>query len=125
MGYWNYFTEPFLFTYPGVEAREIEPWHEDGQTWRRLAVTFPPDLPNHNPDQTFYYDEDFLLRRMDYTPDITGHSPIAHYTYDPRAFDGFVFYTRREVHLRNADGTADLSFTPITIGVDSVTVERT
>ena len=27
---WNYLTTPFLFTYPGVEAREIEPWHEAG-----------------------------------------------------------------------------------------------
>jgi hypothetical protein len=30
----NYFVTPFLFTYPGVAAaREIEPWHEAGQTW--------------------------------------------------------------------------------------------
>jgi hypothetical protein len=40
LGYacWNYFTSPFLFTYPGVRAREIEPWHEAGQTWRRLQA---------------------------------------------------------------------------------------
>ena len=25
---WNYLTEPFVFTYPGVEAREIAPWNE-------------------------------------------------------------------------------------------------
>ena len=37
---WNYLTEPFGFTYPGVQAREIEPWNENGETWRRLAVTF-------------------------------------------------------------------------------------
>ena len=29
---WNYFTAPFVFTYPGVEAREIEPWQEGGET---------------------------------------------------------------------------------------------
>ena len=28
--------EPFVFTQPGVEAREITPWTEDGQTWQRL-----------------------------------------------------------------------------------------
>lgn len=30
LGYarWNYFTSPFLFTYPGVQAREIESWRE-------------------------------------------------------------------------------------------------
>jgi hypothetical protein len=121
---WNYFTEPFLFTYPGVEAHEVDPWDEDGETWRRLAVHFPSSLPNHNPDQTFYYDKDFLLRRMDYSPDVTGSSPIAHYTHDPKVFDGFVFYTRRLVHLRNPEGVADQSFSPITVVTDSVSVER-
>jgi hypothetical protein len=120
---WNYFTAPYLFTYPGAEAHEIEPWREGGQTWRRLAVRFPASLPNHNRYQTFYYGDDYLLRRMDYSPDVTGNSPIAHYTYDPQRFDGFVFYRRREVHLRDADGRADQSFAPITITVHSATVE--
>lgn len=121
---WNYLVEPFLFTYPGVVAREIEPWEEDGELWRRLAVTFPDDLPNHNPEQTFYYGEDFLLRRMDYSPDVTGHSLIAHYVYDPRRYDGFVFYGRRDVHLRDAAGIANKGFAPITIGTGRVRVER-
>jgi len=33
-------------------------------------------------------------------------------------------YTRRLVHLRNAEGIADKSFAPITIDIDSVSVER-
>jgi hypothetical protein len=53
----NHLTEPFVFTYPGVNTHEIEPWQENGETWRRLAVTFPPSNANHNPDQGFYYDE--------------------------------------------------------------------
>jgi hypothetical protein len=121
---WNYLTEPFLFTYPGVETREIAPWTEDGETWRRLEVTFPPGLPNHSAQQTFYYDKDFLLRRMDYSPDVTGNSLIAHYAHDPRRFDGFVFYTRRAVHLRTPEGTADQAFAPITIRTESVSVDR-
>jgi hypothetical protein len=123
MGNWNYLVEPYLFTYPGVQAREIEPWQENGETWRQLAVQFPANLPNHNPHQTFYYGPDYLLRRMDYAPDLTGDSPIAHYPSDPRFFDGFVFYTRRVVHLRDADGNADPSLTPITITLHSATVE--
>lgn len=120
---WNYLTEPFLFTYPGVEAHEIEPWEEDGETWRRLAVRFPPNLPNHNPDQTFYYDADFRQRRMDYAPDVTGNAPIAHYTHDPVTYDGFVFYTRRLVHFRDAEGQADQSVAPITIDVKPISVD--
>jgi hypothetical protein len=121
---WNYLTEPFGFTYPGVHAGEIDPWEEDGETWRRLAVTFPPSNANHNPDQVFYYDERFMQRRMDYSPHVTGSPQIAHYTHDPKTFDGFVFPTRRLVHRRNAHGVADQSFAAITIDIDTVAVER-
>lgn len=124
---WNYLTAPFVFSYPGVEAHEIEPWDEDGESWRRLAVTFPPGIANHNPDQVFYYDDQFLQRRMDYRPEVTG-SPIAHYTYDPKTFDktfdGFVFYTRRRVQLHDHNGITNHAITPITIDIDAVSVER-
>ena len=54
-------------TYPDVEAHEIDPWQEAGETWRRLAVTFPPSNANHNPDQIFYYDVKYMQRRMEYS----------------------------------------------------------
>lgn len=118
---WNYFTAPFLFTYPGVFTRELTAWNEEGETWRRLAVTFPRDLPNHNLHQIFYYGEDYLLRRMDYHPDVTD-SPIAHYTYDHKTFDGFVFPTRRRVYVHDSEGQADKEFVPITLDIESVRV---
>jgi hypothetical protein len=122
---WNYLVEPFVFTYPGVQTRELEPWqHGEGETWRRLAVTFPPGNANHNADQVFYYDDEFMLRRMDYAPEVTGDAPIAHYAYDPVTFGGFVFPTRRRVHFRDADGVADLSFAPITDDVRELKVQR-
>jgi hypothetical protein len=120
---WNYLTAPFSFSYPGVTAHEIEPWDEDGQEWRRLAVSFPESMPNHNPDQVFYYDTDFMQQRMDYLPEVTGIL-IAHYTPDRRTFDGFVFPTRRLIHPRDPSGTADQSFVPITIDVETVSVHR-
>jgi catechol 2,3-dioxygenase-like lactoylglutathione lyase family enzyme len=121
---WNYLTVPFVFTYEGVAAHEVGPWDEDGATWRRLAVTFPPGIANHNPDQVFYYDEQFMLRRMDYSPAVTGSPRVAHYTHDPQTFDGFVFPTRRRVHLYDEAGHADQSFAPITLDVERVTVHR-
>jgi hypothetical protein len=116
---WNYLMEPFVFTRPEVETAELEPWVEGDETWRRLAVTFPAGLPNHNPAQVFYYDDRFLLRRMDYQPDVTA-APIAHYTHDPREFDGFVFYTRRLVHPRKPDGQAVRDI--VAISIDTATV---
>jgi hypothetical protein len=71
-----------------------------------------------------YYDERFMQRRMDYSPHVTGSPPIAHYTHDPKTFDGFVFPTRRLVHRHDADGVADRSFAPITIDIDTVAVKR-
>jgi hypothetical protein len=120
---WNYLTEPFGFTYPGVEAREIEPWEEHGERWRRLAVTFPKTNANHNSDQVFYFDENLIQRRMDYSPHVTGNPPVAHYMHDPKTFDGFVFPTRRLVHRRDADGNADQTLAGITIDIDTIMLE--
>ncbi len=83
---WTYLTSPFLFTYPGVEAHEIEPWQEDGQTWRRLKVTFPDTIVTHSQEQTFYYDADGMQRRMDYIVDINGSVEIAHLIGDLPTF---------------------------------------
>jgi hypothetical protein len=121
---WNYLTQPFSLIYPGVEVDEIDPWHEAGETWRRLAVKFPPSNANHNAEQVFYYNTNYMLRRMDYSPDITGNALVAHYTHEPKTFDGFVFPTRRRVHLRDEEGIADQSFALITIDVSRVTVAR-
>jgi hypothetical protein len=120
---WNYLTQPFSFTYPGVDVREIEPWDEGSEMWRRLAVRFPRTNANHNADQLFYYDADFMLRRMDYAPEVTGYTPVAHYTDDPQMFDGFVFPTRRRVHQRDADGNADQSVATITLDIADITLD--
>ena len=79
-------------------------------------------FPNHNADQVSYYDEQFMQRRMDYSPDVTGSPPVAHYTHDPKTFDGLVFPTRRRVLLHDADGVADESLAPITVDVEDVSV---
>jgi hypothetical protein len=120
---WNYFTQPFSLTYPGVEVREIEPWHEADETWRRLAVTFPPNNANHSSDQILYYDISFMQRRADYTVEVAGDAPIAHYTHDPKTFDGFVFPTRRRAYVRDPDGIADQRLAVITLDIASVRVQ--
>lgn len=121
---WNYLTAPFVFASPDVVTEELTPWSERGESWRRLAVQFPRTNANHNQNQVFYYDSAFMLRRMDYSPDVTGSPPVAHYTHDHRTFDGFVFPTRRRVHLHDAAGNANQEFAPITMDVTMVTVER-
>jgi hypothetical protein len=122
--FWNYLTTPFLFTYPGVRTREIGPWREAGQTWQRLAVSFPPSITTHNPEQVFYFDPDGLQRRMDYVTEILGSTLVAHYTSAHRVFDGIVIPTRRRVFRRNPDGSSNLNLPSIAIDVKNVTVKQ-
>jgi hypothetical protein len=77
---WNYLTTPYLFTLPGVETAELEPWNENRERWRRLHVTFPNSIATHTAEQTFYYDTDGLQRRHDYTVDVNAGAVVAHYT---------------------------------------------
>jgi hypothetical protein len=116
---WNYLTAPFLFPYPGVETRELEPWQEDGETWRRLHVTFPRSIATHGTEQVFYYGADLMQRRMDYAVEVNG-GVLTQYQYEPRTFRGLVFPTQRRVHRRSPDGTADQSQTSITLDLTDI-----
>jgi hypothetical protein len=98
---WSYLTEPFFFADPGYQFDELGPWEEDGETWRRLQVTFPDELAVHTRVQTYYIDSEGRIRRHDYHPDVLGPSErvSAHYSSGHKEFDGFLFPTMRSVHL--------------------------
>lgn len=121
---WTYLLEPFLFTLPGVQAREIEPWSEVGETWRRLEVEFPDTVASHSRTQTYYIDADTgLQRRVDYSPDVNGNPLVAHYTTEHRTFGGLVVPTRRRVLLRREDGTAMQESAAILLDVSDVRLD--
>jgi hypothetical protein len=102
---WNYVTAPFVFTTPGFEVHQIEPWKEGTEVWSRLLVTFPDVLHTHSRRQVFYFDAHGLLKRLDYTAEEFGkRADAAHYCFDHREFDGLTFPTRRRVFLRRSDG---------------------
>jgi len=92
---WTYLTVPFSLTWAGFEAKEIEPWQEQGETWRRLKVTFPPSIASHSTEQTFSFGDDGLLRRHDYVDEIAGNFPVAHYVSAYQDISGFHIPTRR------------------------------
>src|SRR3546814_13158819 len=97
---WTYLTTPFLFARPGFEVQEIDPWDGEGEVWRRLRVKFPPDVPSHSAEQTFYFGPDGVLRRHDYSVEIMGvfgGTSSANYALKPREFDGLVYPTQRRV----------------------------
>jgi hypothetical protein len=102
---WTYLTTPFLFALKGVELEEVEPWQENGKTWRRLQVLFPDTIATHSRQQTFYFDESGLLQRHDYDVEIAGASPAAHYAYEHKAVEGIIVPARHRVFIRRPDNT--------------------
>lgn len=120
-----YLLEPYLFTLPGIATREVEPWSEAGETWRRLEVTFPGSFPSHNSVQTYYFDADTgLQRRMDCSPDVNGNPLVAHYTSEHHDFGGLIVPTRRRVLLRREDNTAIHEAAAILLDLKDVHLER-
>lgn len=101
---WQYLCAPFLYAEPGFTTEEIAPWVEDGETWRRLKITFPADGAWHHREQMSYYGPEGLLRRHDYTVDILGGAAGANYASDYRDFQGIQVPTVRRIYSYDAAG---------------------
>jgi hypothetical protein len=117
---WTYMTTPFLFALDGVAADELPPWREQGETWRRLRVTFPAGVATHSAAQTFYVNGDGLLTRHDYDADVLAGSPVAHYLHDYREISGIQVPSRRIVLARRPDGTPAPEPRLVTIALSDV-----
>jgi hypothetical protein len=118
---WTYLTTPFSFAMPGFHAEELTPWEEQGETWRRLKATYPPTIATHTAEQTFYFGDDGLLRRHDYTAEVVKAGPAVHYTTDHQKVDGIVVPTKHRVYPANADGTANIELLIVSIDLDQIT----
>jgi hypothetical protein len=118
---WNYFTIPFLLLREGFEIQEIDSWEENNQTWRRLKVFFPPDIPTHSREQVFYFNSEGLLMRLDYTAEVFGEwAKAAHYCRGHKNFSGLIVPTSRKVLPRKSDGLPRGFPTLVWIEVDQV-----
>jgi len=118
---WTYLNTPFLFALPGVATEEIEPWQENGEAWRRLRVTFPATIATHSSEQTFYFDQQALLKRHDYDIDIFGGTSAAHYVSELEEFSGILVPTKHRIFGRQPDGKAVA--TPLVVSIDLSEVE--
>ena len=113
---WTYLTLPFLYTYPGFECEEIEPWHEAGEEWRRLKVTFPDNIVSHTKTQITHFGADGLMRRHDYTVDILGGTTGANYTTNYKDFQGIKMPTTRRIY--GYDGAMQKVPEPLLVSLD-------
>lgn len=112
---WNYLVVPFAFAGEGFKTQELPPVNSGGQLWRRLHVSFPASFPTHGSEQTYYFDERYLLRRLDYHAPLAGSGHIAHFCDDHRIFDGIVVPTTRRAY--RMDGNGDILPTPVAIDI--------
>lgn len=96
---WSYLTVPFSLTMAGAKVGEIESIVEDGETWRGLEVIMPDDVATHSRIQKFYFGDDFLLRRQDYTLDVAGGYNVANYATDIVEAQGIRLPSKRRAYM--------------------------
>ena len=122
--WWNYLNHPYLLTRDDMVVRELEPWREGDETWRRLEARFPAGLDTHCPVQVFYYDRDVRLRRHDYAPEVIGGwARAAHMCADHIEAGGLLFPRSRRVVPRGP-GNRPLPFpTLVSLHVSEIEVE--
>jgi hypothetical protein len=95
---WNYLTTPFLLGGKGFVVEALEPLQGGLALLNRVQVTFPDDIPTHSRQQIFYFDDQRLLRRLDYTAEVVGGwAHAAHWCDEYRTFDRLKAPTRRRV----------------------------
>jgi hypothetical protein len=115
---WTYLNMPFLCTWPGFATEEIAPIEADGETWRRLKVTFPDHIKSHTRQQIACFGPDGLLRRHDFTFDILGGAPGELRAADYRDVNGIIIPTTRRAYA----GDGDDQIVMVAIDMSKITV---
>jgi hypothetical protein len=113
---WTYLNTPFLYTHDGFATEEISSIEVEGETWRRLKVTFPDGVKSHTREQISCFGPDGLLCRHDYTVDILGGATGLNYASDYRNVDGIIVPTKRRVYAY--EGDYQLVKEPLLVAID-------
>jgi hypothetical protein len=113
---WTYLNTPFLYTQRGFETQEIASIVVNGETWRRLKITFPDYLKSHSRVQISCFGPDGLIRRHDYTVDILGGATGLNYASAYREVGGIIFPTKRRIYAY--EGDYQLVPEPLLVNID-------
>jgi hypothetical protein len=113
---WTYLNTPFVYTHCGFTTEEIPSIQVEGETWRRLKVTFPDNVTSHTRVQISCFGPDGLLRRHDYTVDILGGATGLNYASDYRDVDRIIVPAKRRVYAY--EGDYQLVREPLLVAID-------
>ena len=98
---WSYLTSPFSLAVEGAQVWDIDPLEDNGETWRGIRVVLPERFATHSRAQEFYFGDDRLLRRQDYTVDIASGFKVANYALDIVDVDGLKLPSKRRGYMCN------------------------
>jgi hypothetical protein len=118
---WTYLNTPFLYARDDFRTEEIASIEADGETWRRLKVTFPDTVKSHTREQISCFGPDGLLRRHDYTVDILGGGTGLNYASGYQDIDGIIVPTRRRVYAY--EGDYQLVPEPLLVAIDLTDIQ--
>jgi hypothetical protein len=120
---WTYLTTPFLYTYDGFLTEELPSIQVNGETWRRLKVTFPEYVKSHSREQISCFGPDGLLRRHDYTVDILGGATGLNYASEYRTVGGIVIPAKRRIYAYEGDYQPVMEPLLVAIDMQEITVQ--
>ena len=103
-----------------VQVEETEPWRERAETWRVLRAYFPGSIETHSLIQDFFFGEDLLLRRHDYSVNVAGGFPAAQLTSDYVTANGIRLPTRRRAYTRGPDRRPILEMLMVSIDISDI-----
>jgi hypothetical protein len=95
---WMYLTTPFSLAIEGAQVWDIDPLEEDEETWRGIRVVMPPGFATHSRAQEYFFGDDRLLRRQDYTVDIVEGMRVANYAQDIVDVNGIKLPSKRRAY---------------------------
>jgi hypothetical protein len=101
---WNYVTVPFILADADVVTEELESGEVHGESRRRLKAAFPQRVVTHAVEQTFYFDREGLLRRLDYPATYENQTQIAQVFWEHQRFSGILVPTMCRLLSVGVDG---------------------
>jgi hypothetical protein len=90
---WNHIATPFILADPDFETKELRRNVARGDSLRQLRVMFPARVVTHASVQTFYFDREGFLRRLDYPAAHEEHTQIAQMFSAHQRFSGILVPT--------------------------------
>jgi hypothetical protein len=117
---WTYLTTPFLLAMDEVRVEETEPWQEGSATWRVLRAYFPGSIETHNLIQDFFFGEDLMLCRHDYSVNIAGGFAAVQLTSEYVTANGIRLPTKRRAYTRGPDRRPIMEMLMVSIDISEV-----